>query len=135
VRWCLESERAIASMKTGQHNPIGEKGPHLMQAYPELWKSPFPLKGVRGTRTLEKLQGRLYQAAKASRKRRFYTLHDKICRMDVLREAWKHVAKNKGAPGIDEEEHHPSPKRRTGDGEAEPTHSRLEQLLQPQHSQ
>jgi len=61
------------------------------------------MKGVRGTETLELLQSRLYQAAKANRKRRFYTLHDKICRMDVLREAWKHVAENKGTPGIDAE--------------------------------
>jgi len=73
----------------------------LMQAYPKQWRSPFPTEGVRGTRTLEMLQSRLYQAAKADRKRRFHTLHDKICRMDILREAWKHVAKNKGAPGID----------------------------------
>ena len=72
-----------------------------MQAYPKQWRSPFPTEGVRGTRTLEMLQSRLYQAAKADRKRRFHTLHDKICRMDILREAWKHVAKNKGAPGID----------------------------------
>ena len=75
----------------------------MMQAYPKQWRSPFPTNGVRGTGTLEMLQSRLYQAAKADRKRRFYTLHDKICRTDVLREAWRHVAKNKGAPGIDGE--------------------------------
>jgi group II intron reverse transcriptase/maturase len=72
-----------------------------MQAYPKQWRSPFPTEGVRGTRTLEMLQSRLYQAAKADRKRRFHTLDDKICRMDILREAWKHVAKNRGTPGID----------------------------------
>jgi len=52
-------------------------------------------------KTLEELQGRLYQAAKADRTRKFYTLHDKICRIDVLKEAWKRVAANKGSAGID----------------------------------
>ena len=36
-----------------------------MQAYPKQWRSLFPSKGVRGTGTLEMLQSRLYQAAKA----------------------------------------------------------------------
>ena len=75
----------------------------MRHAYSKQRRSPFPSKGVRGTRTLETLQSKLYQAAKANRKRRFYTLHDKICRMDVLREARKHVAENKGALGIDGE--------------------------------
>ena len=74
-----------------------------MQVYPEQGRSPFPSNGVRGIRTLELLQGRLYRAAKADRKRKFYTLHDKICRMDVLREAWRRVAENRGAAGIDGE--------------------------------
>ncbi len=50
---------------------------------------------------LEDIQHVLYQAAKSDRNRRFYTLHDKICRGDVLREAWRRVKENKGGPGID----------------------------------
>lgn len=52
-------------------------------------------------KTLEELQKGLYRTAKENRTRKFYTLHDKICRPDVLREAWRRVAQNKGAAGID----------------------------------
>src|SRR2546427_3694469 len=50
---------------------------------------------------VESLQGSLYRAAKADRMRRFHSLHDKICRMDVLWESWKRVKQNRGAAGID----------------------------------
>ena len=54
-------------------------------------------------KTLELLQDGLYQAAKENTKRKFYSLHDKICRLDILQEAWKHVSGNNGSPGIDRE--------------------------------
>jgi len=50
---------------------------------------------------VRELQRGLYRAAKGNRKRIFYTLHDKICRMDVLHVAWQRVKANGGAPGID----------------------------------
>jgi RNA-directed DNA polymerase len=50
---------------------------------------------------VRELQRGLYRAAKGNRKRIFYTLHDKICRMDVLSAAWQRVKANGGAPGID----------------------------------
>ena len=58
-----------------------------------------------GTRIkrLEPFLNRLYQCAKADRQRVFHSLHDKLCSMDVLTEAWNRVASNKGAPGIDNE--------------------------------
>ena len=50
---------------------------------------------------LELFQNRLYQKAKENRERKFYSLHDKICRLDILREAWKSVSANHGTAGID----------------------------------
>ncbi|MGI6731144.1 MAG: group II intron reverse transcriptase/maturase [Anaerovoracaceae bacterium] len=46
-------------------------------------------------------QNRLYLAAKADRKRKFYAMYDKIYRKDILNEAWKRVKANGGAGGID----------------------------------
>lgn len=50
---------------------------------------------------VQQLQEKLGHAAKASKKRRFHALYDKVYRMDILLEAWKRVRANKGAAGID----------------------------------
>ncbi len=50
---------------------------------------------------LELFRNRLYQKAKEDRKRKFHSLHDKICRMDALQESWKLVHANHGAAGVD----------------------------------
>jgi group II intron reverse transcriptase/maturase len=44
---------------------------------------------------VRELQSVLYEAAKADPKRRFYSLRDKVQRMDVLTDAWKQVKRNK----------------------------------------
>ena len=48
-----------------------------------------------------KLQRTLYRAAKQQPQRRYTLLYDKICREDILQEAWKRVKRNRGAAGID----------------------------------
>lgn len=52
---------------------------------------------------VQELQRKLWAAAKLSRNRRFHQLHDKVCRMDFLWEAWNRVRANDGAPGVDGE--------------------------------
>lgn len=47
------------------------------------------------------LQEKLYAASKTNPERRFHSLHDKVCRWDVLQQAWTEVRENKGAPGVD----------------------------------
>ena len=50
---------------------------------------------------VRKLQHRLWAAAKQSPGRRFHALYDRICRDDVLAEAWKRVRANRGGAGVD----------------------------------
>ena len=50
---------------------------------------------------VRELQRKLWVAAKRSPGRRFHALFDRICRSDVLREAWVRVQRNKGAAGVD----------------------------------
>jgi len=50
---------------------------------------------------VRQLRRRLWAAAKRSSGRRFHALYDRICRSDVLREAWRRVKRNRGAAGVD----------------------------------
>ncbi len=52
---------------------------------------------------VRQLQRRLYVSAKRNPVRRFHALSDRICRSDVLREAWERVRRNGGAAGVDGE--------------------------------
>ena len=47
------------------------------------------------------LQRKLYCKAKAEPAFRFYLLHDKICRPDILAHAWAQARCSDGAPGVD----------------------------------
>jgi RNA-directed DNA polymerase len=51
--------------------------------------------------SVEKLQAALQAKAKAAPGYRFYTLWDKVCRPDVLAEAYRRCRANGGAPGAD----------------------------------
>lgn len=77
------------------------------------------------TEQVRHLQRTLYRTAKQSKAVKFYSLYDKVWRNDVLREAWKQVKANRGAPGVDSETIEGIVSR----GEEEGMISRLQQLL------
>ena len=63
------------------------------------------LKGAMNVRNkVSDLQTKLSHAAKQSLDRRFGARYDKIYREDVIREAWKRVKANNGAPGVDKQD-------------------------------
>ena len=72
--------------------PQGKAQPRTRQA---RRKAPARLDNAR------KLQRTLYRVAKRQPERRFTLLYDKVCRQDILQEAWQRVKSNKGAAGVD----------------------------------
>jgi len=61
------------------------------------------LKNLENPNKVQELQRKLYLKSKKEKNFKFYSLYDKVYRMDVLREAFRKVKANKGAPGIDGE--------------------------------
>jgi group II intron reverse transcriptase/maturase len=54
------------------------------------------------TLKVQHFQRILYLKSKQEKDLRFYSLYDKVCREDVLWEAWRQVKLNKGSPGCDD---------------------------------
>ena len=104
-----ESEGVVVPVMAAQQNAVGGKGPcgsrvgsggkreGMVGRKP---RSNHP-RGRKPMDKVRRLQRRLWAAAKRSPERRFHALYDRICRSDVLQEAWKRVKRNKGAAGID----------------------------------
>lgn len=51
--------------------------------------------------SLQELRKRIYTKAKADRAWRFWGLYVHVCKEETLREAYRLVKANRGAPGID----------------------------------
>ena len=81
--------------------PAEGRGPDLRQAS----KVTRPRRLAHGPATplerVQKLQTSLQAKAKAEPAFRFYSLWDKVCRADVLDEAYRACRRNGGAPGCD----------------------------------
>jgi RNA-directed DNA polymerase len=103
-----ESDGVVVPVIGVQQNAPGGKGPDFDHA-----SGGGKRKGMTGTArsnypdptpridNVRRLQRKLWAAAKQSEGRRFHALFDRVCRDDVLREAWKRVRVNKGAAGVD----------------------------------
>ncbi len=112
-----ESEGVVVPVIGVQHNAPGGKGPHFDHAGNEGKRQGMagttrsndpgglsPVVAVGGEPSfanVRRLQRRLWTAAKQSKGRRFHALYDRVCRGDVLWEAWERVRANRGAAGVD----------------------------------
>lgn len=111
-----ESEGVVVPVIGVQHNAPGGKDPCFEHAGREGKRqgmtgtarsnnpgrpSPVDLNRLPPVRGARKLQRTLWAAAKQSGDRRFHALFDRLCRVDVLYEAWERVRSNRGAAGVD----------------------------------
>ena len=113
-----ESDGVVVPLIGVQHNAPGGKGPNFDHAreagkregMTEVTRSNSPggpwsavAEGplVASPVKVRELQRGLWAAAKQSEGRRFHALYDRICRGDVLWEAWERVRQNRGAAGVD----------------------------------
>jgi RNA-directed DNA polymerase len=120
-----ESEGAVVPLIGVQHNAPGGKDPRFDHAFGEgkhqgmagsarsnspggrspavAGLVPPPAPGIvrADPVNVRELQGKLWAAAKQSPERRFHALYDRVCRGDVLWEAWCRVRANRGAAGVD----------------------------------
>lgn len=111
-----ESDGVVVPVIGVQHNAPGGKGPDFDRAggvgkhqgmtgvsrsnHPDGRWSVVAGDGP-SPGNVRKLQRTLWAAAKQSEGRRFHALYDRVCRGDVLWEAWERVRRNRGAAGVD----------------------------------
>jgi RNA-directed DNA polymerase len=114
-----ESDGVVVPLIGVQHNALGGKDPNFDHAC-EAGKregmtglarsnspgGPRPVVAVEepliaSPVKVRQLQRALWAAAKQSEGRRFHALVDRVCRGDVLWEAWERVRTNRGAAGVD----------------------------------
>ena len=63
----------------------------------------LPQMAITRDNKVRSLQRKLYMLSKQKEAYRFYSLYDKICREDVLEEAYRQCRSNQGSPGVDGE--------------------------------
>ncbi len=105
-----ESEGTVVPMRVVTNNATGGKGPWGEGAVDGGKREgmagrtgPNYPRGRKPRDKVRELQRRLWAVAKRQPERRFHALYDRVCRGDVLREAWKRVKRNRGAAGVDGE--------------------------------
>ena len=86
---------SIKRAKRGKAAGLPPQGKAQPRPKPGRRKAPERLDKAR------KLQRTLYRTAKLQPERRFDLLYDKVCRIDILEEAWRRVKSNGGAAGVD----------------------------------
>jgi len=105
-----ESEGTVVPARAVTNNAAGGKGPWGESAVDGGKREgmagrtgPNYPRGRKPKDQVRELQRRLWAVAKRQPERRFHALYDRVCRGDVLREAWKRVKRNRGAAGVDGE--------------------------------
>ena len=88
---------SIVRPKQGKAAGLPPKGKAPSRRSPRRPQRPARMDNAR------KLQRTLYRVAKKQPQRRFNLLYDKVCRPDILLEAWRRVKSNRGAAGVDGE--------------------------------
>lgn len=112
-----ESDGVVVPVIGVQHNAPGGKGPDFGHAdqvgkregmtglvrsnHPGTPAGVVAVDGAPSVVKVRELQRRLWTVAKQQEGRRFHALFDRICRGDVLWEAWQRVRRNRGAAGVD----------------------------------
>ena len=96
-----ESAGLVVPEKLGRKDLVEGRGPGFVASATGGKREGMSARTNNPEDKVRKLQRGLFMAAKRSRGRRFHALNDRICRGDVLAEAWKRVRANRGAAGID----------------------------------